>query len=88
MTQQLASGMRVVIRDEELLVRRVDPSVDGGHVLCCDGISELVRGQEALFLTALEGPIDDGLGSLPLIRHIILKDDNNLRVTGEVSVSK
>jgi len=58
MTQQLASGMRVVIRDEEWLVRRVDPSVDGGHVLCCDGISELVRGQEALFLTALEGPIE------------------------------
>lgn len=58
MTQQLAPGMRVVIRDEEWLVRRVDASIDGGYVLCCDGVSELVRGQEALFLTALESSIE------------------------------
>jgi SNF2 family DNA or RNA helicase len=50
--------MRVVIRDEEWLVRRVDPSADGGHLLSCDGISELVRGQEALFLTELEAEIE------------------------------
>ena len=53
-----APGSRVVIRDEEWLVRRVDPSKDGGWLLTCDGISELVRGREALFLTALEGPIE------------------------------
>ena len=55
---QLAPGMRVVIRDEEWLIRRVDPSADGGHLLSCDGISELVRGQEALFLTELEEAIE------------------------------
>ena len=43
MNSPLAPGMRVVIRDEEWLVRRVDPSADGGHLLSCDGISELVR---------------------------------------------
>ncbi|TZG09273.1 MULTISPECIES: DEAD/DEAH box helicase [Comamonas] len=53
-----APGARVVIRDEEWLVRRVDPSTDGGWLLTCDGISELVRGREALFLTELEGPIE------------------------------
>ncbi|ULR90333.1 DEAD/DEAH box helicase [Comamonas sp. B21-038] len=53
-----APGARVLIRDEEWLVRRVDPSKDGGWLLTCDGISELVRGREALFLTALEGPIE------------------------------
>ena len=58
MNHHLAPGMRVVIRDEEWLVRRVDPSADGGSLLSCDGISELVRGQEALFLTELEDAIE------------------------------
>ena len=52
-----APGARVVIRDEEWLVRRVDPSSDGGHLLACDGISELVRGRSAQFLTELEDEI-------------------------------
>jgi superfamily II DNA or RNA helicase len=50
-----APGARVVVRDEEWLVRRVDPSSDGGYLLNCDGISDLVRGRSALFLTKLEG---------------------------------
>lgn len=52
-----APGARVVIRDEEWLVRRVDPSSDGGHLLSCDGVSELVRGRSAQFLTVLEDEI-------------------------------
>jgi superfamily II DNA or RNA helicase len=60
MTAQMLSyapGSRVVIRDEEWIVRRVDPSTDGGHLLNCDGVSELVRGRNALFLTELEDEI-------------------------------
>ncbi|MBC7619081.1 MAG: DEAD/DEAH box helicase [Candidatus Saccharibacteria bacterium] len=57
-SEGLAPGARVVIRDEEWLIRRVDPSTDGGWLLTCDGISELVRGQSTLFLTALEDKID------------------------------
>jgi SNF2 family DNA or RNA helicase len=53
----IAPGARIVVRDEEWLVRRVDPSSDGGRLLTCDGVSDLVRGQSSLFLTALEGPI-------------------------------
>ncbi len=53
-----APGSRVVIRDEEWLVRRIDPSTDGGWLLTCDGVSELVRGREALFLTNLEDEIE------------------------------
>ncbi|MDD2609894.1 MAG: DEAD/DEAH box helicase [Giesbergeria sp.] len=53
-----APGARAVIRDEEWLIRRVDPATDGGHLLTCDGISDLVRGQNALFLTALEDTIE------------------------------
>lgn len=50
-----APGARVVVRDEEWLVRRVDPASDGGYLLNCDGVSDLVRGRSALFLTKLEG---------------------------------
>src|SRR5437899_7587950 len=51
-------GSRVVIRDEEWLVLRTDPTSDGGFLLTCDGVSELVRGRSALFLTKLEDQID------------------------------
>jgi superfamily II DNA or RNA helicase len=53
-----APGSRVIIRDEEWLIRRVDPSTDGGWLLTCDGVSELVRGRDALFLTELEDQIE------------------------------
>ena len=53
-----APGARAVIRDEEWLIRRVDPATDGGYLLTCDGISDLVRGQTALFLTNLEDSIE------------------------------
>ena len=49
-----APGARVIIRDEEWLVRKVDPSTDGGFLITCDGVSELVLGRTALFLTKLE----------------------------------
>ena len=55
MILSFAPGARVVVRDEEWLVRRVDPSSDGGYLLNCDGVSDLVRGRSALFLTKLEG---------------------------------
>ena len=53
-----APGSRVVIRDEEWLIRRADPSTDGGWLLTCDGASDLVRGTTALFLSALEDYIE------------------------------
>ena len=52
-----APGARVVIRDEEWLVRRVDTSSDGGYLLSCDGLSDLVRGRSVQFLTKLEEDI-------------------------------
>lgn len=55
---QLAPGARVLIRDEEWLIRRIDPASDGGDLLTCDGVSELVRGRSALFLTQLEERIE------------------------------
>ncbi|WP_242510201.1 DEAD/DEAH box helicase [Halorhodospira halophila] len=52
--EQLAPGMRVEIRDAEWRIRQVDRSSDGGEVLTCEGVSELVRGRRARFLTRLE----------------------------------
>ena len=50
-------GLRVVIRDAEWIVRRVDHA-PGGFQLTCEGASELVRGREAVFLTALERSVE------------------------------
>ena len=36
----MAPGARIVVRDEEWLVRRVDPSSAGGRLLTCDGVSD------------------------------------------------
>ncbi|WP_045213048.1 helicase-related protein [Desulfonatronovibrio magnus] len=50
----LAPGARILVRDAEWLVRRVDRSSTGGQALTCIGLSELVRDKEAVFLTAIE----------------------------------
>lgn len=52
-----APVMRIVIRDAEWIVRRVDTSSDGGQQLRCSGISELVREKEGVFLSKLESNI-------------------------------
>lgn len=57
MTQQLAPGLRIEVRDAEWRIKRIDHTTDGGQVLACEGLSELVRGRESLFLTKLEQSI-------------------------------
>ena len=54
----IAPGARAVIRDKEWLIRRTDPAANGEWLLTCDGISDLVLGRTALFLTALEDDIE------------------------------
>ena len=49
-----APGMRVLIRDAEWVVRRVDMTSGGECQIVCDGVSELVREQEAVYLSSLE----------------------------------
>ena len=46
-------GARVLVRDAEWIVRRVDHA-PGGYQVTCDGVSELVRGREMVFLSALD----------------------------------
>lgn len=58
-----APGARVVIRDCEWIIRRADPCEDGGYILTADGISELVNGKSARFLTRLE----EGAGGIRVL---------------------
>lgn len=50
----LAPGARVLVRDEEWLVRASLPVATGGYAVRVVGMSELVRNQERSFLTALD----------------------------------
>ena len=56
-TPVLAPGARIVVRDAEWVVRRVDRTSDDSQQLTCDGVSEIVRGEEGVFLTHLDRKI-------------------------------
>lgn len=49
-----APGMRITIRDEEWMVKKIEINSLGNKVLYCMGISSLVKEKEAIFLTDLE----------------------------------
>ena len=49
-----APGARVVIRDEEWIVRSAQQASGGGAAVRVTGLSELVRNKEAIFLTELD----------------------------------
>jgi len=52
-----APGQRVIIRDTEWVIRRVDLMADSGYQLTCDGVSNFVKGKESIFLTTYEKEI-------------------------------
>jgi hypothetical protein len=49
-----APGSRVLIRDEEWVVRDVAPCDHGGDQLECMGISETVLNREGIFLSSID----------------------------------
>jgi len=57
-SDSFAPGARVLIRDAEWLVRRVDRTSTGGQALRVIGISELVRNKEAMFLSEIDQSIE------------------------------
>ena len=75
MGQNFAPGARVEIRDAEWVIRRVDLTSDNGYQLTCDGISELVRGKEAIFLTQLED--QDNVKILDPATTTLVQDKSN-----------
>ncbi|MFD6095192.1 DEAD/DEAH box helicase [Nocardiopsis flavescens] len=49
-----ATGARVVVRDAEWMVRTCTPTENDGYLLRAVGVSEFVRGEEALFFTGID----------------------------------
>jgi hypothetical protein len=49
-----APGAKVLVRDEEWLVRSVKPSSQGRFAVHVTGTSELVRGKDSIFLSDLD----------------------------------
>lgn len=49
-----APGQRVIIRDAEWTIRKVEILADDGYELTCDGFSNFIKGKEAIFLTTYE----------------------------------
>lgn len=49
-----APGMRIIIRDEEWMIKKVELNSMGNMALHCIGISPLVKDKEAIFLSDLE----------------------------------
>ncbi len=54
MITSFAPGSRIMARDEEWLVRRVDLTPSGAHLLTVPGLSPLVRDKEAKFIDHVE----------------------------------
>jgi len=70
MSNILAPGARVVIRDAEWLVRKTDRTGTGALALHCLGISEIVRDKEAIFL----GDVEDSIEALDPVETRLVAD--------------
>jgi hypothetical protein len=57
---EFSPGMRVIIRDEEWMVKKVETNSLDRKTIYCVGISKLVKDYQAVFLTDLETiePVD------------------------------
>ncbi|MBF0281554.1 MAG: hypothetical protein HQM07_03170 [Zetaproteobacteria bacterium] len=73
--------MRVVICDAEWVIRCADRASDGGYQLECDGISEIVRGQQAILGSADTEIIADD-GAATLLNDLIQASNNTTRKAG------
>ncbi len=77
--QTLAPGMRVLCRDAEWLVTRVEYSdyAHENHAVHCIGADDLVRGHEAIFLTQLDTiePVD------PRATKLVRDDSNGFKLS-------
>jgi len=52
--QNIAPGARIVVRDAEWMVRKVDMTSTNGLAISVTGISELVKNTETIFLDEID----------------------------------
>jgi SNF2 family DNA or RNA helicase len=57
MKNNFAPGQRVIIRDAEWTIRKIEILADDGYELTCDGFSNFIKGKESIFLTSYEKDI-------------------------------
>lgn len=75
-----APGARVIIRDAEWLIKRVDRTSSGSQSLKAVGLSELVKNKEATFLTDLESRFGEGIQIIdPRETRFVLDTSGNYR---------
>lgn len=55
-----ALGMRVIIRDEEWMIKKAEKNTMGVYALHCIGVSSLVKDRSAIFMADIEEviPVD------------------------------
>ena len=58
-TNTISLGSRIIARDEEWLVRKIDRTQSGAQLLSVTGLSPLVRDREAKFIDAIEKELDE-----------------------------
>ena len=66
-----APGMRLIIRDEEWMIKKIETNKIGKQALTCIGISPLVKDKEAIFLTDLEA-----IGEIDPTKVRLVKDES------------
>ncbi len=54
----LAAGARIVVRDAQWLVRKVERTRNSGFLIHCTGLSDIVRDKEMQFLSSAEKSIE------------------------------
>lgn len=72
-----APGMRVLIRGQEWLIRKVETNLLGNKALYCSGVSSLVKDRDAIFLSDLDEviPVD------PAKTKLVVDNSPNYRRT-------
>ncbi|MCR5833159.1 MAG: DEAD/DEAH box helicase [Selenomonadaceae bacterium] len=55
---EYAPGMRIIVRDEEWMIKKIDKNTAGKNALHCAGISPLVRDKSAIFLPDIEKNVE------------------------------
>jgi SNF2 family DNA or RNA helicase len=77
-TPTLAPGARVLVRDAEWLVRRIDRTSTGSQAFSVVGLSELVKDKEAVFLDGIETKFASGIEILDPAETKLVPDTSSL----------
>jgi superfamily II DNA/RNA helicase len=79
---QLSPGVRIEARDAQWVIRCVDRTSTGGYKLTVQGISEIVRDQERVFLTEVEERFKQKIAIVdPAKTEFAIDDSPNFRKT-------